>query len=331
VARVLADHALRRLLGSVLVDADEAFLNPNGIELRLGSQVLFQSTGESVRLAPGSFLTVHPGETVSISSFERLDFSAATVQRAFPDAMLMGLITPTTTMMREGVIEVATKVDAGFRGNLNWSLRNGSSRDLLLEYGEPIFKLTVLLLEGDEVPEIAYGGRPADAYQDTDGVRRSRRTVPVDVPDHRVVASDLSRLDPAKRLQEAGYPLDRVGAELAEVDGRLEVLSRELADTRADLDARTGKIEARIGTEHSSLVSSLEEAGAAGRETIRRMVSRRLRRAFGVGVGLVPIVCGSIILLAEQGLNRTTVAVAGVAVGAAVLLITFLTTGPTAD
>ena len=37
--------------------------------------------------------------------------------------MLMALITPTTTMMREGAMNVTTKVDAGFVGQLNWGLR----------------------------------------------------------------------------------------------------------------------------------------------------------------------------------------------------------------
>jgi deoxycytidine triphosphate deaminase len=32
----------------------------------------------------------------------------------------MALITPTTTMVREGAMNVATKVDAGFIGQPNW-------------------------------------------------------------------------------------------------------------------------------------------------------------------------------------------------------------------
>ena len=58
-----------------------------------------------------------------------------------------------------------TKVDPGFVGQLNWGLRNSSFKDFILGYGEPIFKMTILLLEGGEVPEIPYGQRSEDRYQ----------------------------------------------------------------------------------------------------------------------------------------------------------------------
>lgn len=123
MAAILADREIRKLIGSVLIGADANKINPNGIELRLGKHVHFHSTGEEKELGPGLFLKVSPGETVSISSMEQIDFTAATVQALLPNAMLMGFITPTTTVMREGISQVATKIDAGFRGFLNWGLR----------------------------------------------------------------------------------------------------------------------------------------------------------------------------------------------------------------
>jgi len=43
--------------------------------------------------------------------------------------MIMGLITPTTTMMREGISQVATKIDAGFKGrDLLWSTSGDGNR-----------------------------------------------------------------------------------------------------------------------------------------------------------------------------------------------------------
>lgn len=89
MAKILADRDIKRLVGRVLVDADENLLNPNGIELRLGKHVRFHSTG--------------------------------------------------------------------FKGVLNWGLRNGSIQKLTLQYGEPIFKLTLFALDRDESPDIAYG------------------------------------------------------------------------------------------------------------------------------------------------------------------------------
>jgi deoxycytidine triphosphate deaminase len=219
MARILADKEIRGLIGSVFMDAEEHLLNPNGIELRLGKHVLFHSTGEERILESGNFLKVSPGENVVISSIESIDFSEATVQRVFPGSMLMAFITPTTTMMREGISQAATKIDAGFRGRLNWGLRNSSMRDLILQYGEPIFKLTVFLLESNERPEISYGDRPRDEYQDTEGIKRSARRLPADIPKSKIVCSSLTQLDPKKQLKEAGYPFDHIGTELVALDG----------------------------------------------------------------------------------------------------------------
>ena len=68
-------------------------------------------------------------------------------------------------MMREGITHAATKVDAGFVGQLNWGLRNGSHKDVIIQRGEPIFKLTLMLLEPEEVPESPYGTKAGDKYQ----------------------------------------------------------------------------------------------------------------------------------------------------------------------
>lgn len=228
MAAILADREIRKLIGSVLIGADANKINPNGIELRLGKHVHFHSTGEEKELGPGLFLKVSPGETVSISSMEQIDFRAATVQGLLPNAMLMGFITPTTTEMREGISQVATKIDAGFRGFLNWGLRNGSTKDLILQYGEPIFKLTLFSLVDDEIPEVPYGERATDYYQDTEGIKRSERKLPADIPKAKIVSSSFDQLDPKKQLREAGYPFDHIGTELTTLHGKFEVVSKDV-------------------------------------------------------------------------------------------------------
>src|SRR5260370_26504611 len=105
MAKILADRDIRRLLGTVILGADDAPINPNGLEVRLGKHVLFQSTTEEKELGPGMFLKVLPGESVFISSLETFDFSTEAVHSVFPDCSLMALITPTTTMMREGIMQ----------------------------------------------------------------------------------------------------------------------------------------------------------------------------------------------------------------------------------
>ena len=204
MARILSDREIKNLFGSVIQGADEHLLNPNGIELRLGNRVKFISTGEEKDIPEGYFVKVSPGESVIIASLEKLDFSKKTVQKHFQNCMLMALITPTTTMIREGIMQAATKVDAGFVGNLNWGFRNSSFKDFKMQHGESIFKLTFFLLEGNEVPTINYGDKPEHKYQNTEGILSSARRLPVDIPAQKIVGSSYEKLDPKKQLREAG-------------------------------------------------------------------------------------------------------------------------------
>jgi len=134
LAKILADKDVRKLLGTVIFNADEHRINPNGIEIRLGKFVLFQSTDEERELGPDMFLKVLPGESVTISSYEQFDFHKKAIGKVFPGCDMMALITPTTTMMREGIMQSATKVDSGWDGTLNWGLRNSSIKDFILGY-----------------------------------------------------------------------------------------------------------------------------------------------------------------------------------------------------
>jgi deoxycytidine triphosphate deaminase len=120
MAKILADNDIKKLLGTVILNADERRINPNGIEIRLGRHVFFQSTEEEKELSDGTYLKVLPGESVIISSFEGLTFTRETVHRIFPGCDLMAWITPTTTMMREGIMQSSTKIDSGWNGTLNW-------------------------------------------------------------------------------------------------------------------------------------------------------------------------------------------------------------------
>jgi deoxycytidine triphosphate deaminase len=75
LSRVLADKEIRKLLGTVILNGEEDRINPNGIEIRLGRHVLFQSTDEEKALESDMYLKVAPGESVIISSFERFDLT----------------------------------------------------------------------------------------------------------------------------------------------------------------------------------------------------------------------------------------------------------------
>jgi deoxycytidine triphosphate deaminase len=322
----LADREVKRLIGTVLVDADEIRINPNGIELRLGKHVHFHSTREDATLAAGQFLKVNPGETVVISSLEQIDFSAETVHRLLPKSMLMGLITPTTTMMREGISQVATKIDAGFRGNLNWSLRNCSTHDLVLQHGEPIFKLTLFQLDEGETPDLPYGERPGDDYQNTEGIRGSTRRIPADIPRSKIVASSFDRLDPKRQLREAGYPFDHIGTELTDLHGRFEVVSTDVRMMKDEFQRRTAELSEKIVGETNALGKKLEEDRKSMLEKVESLFDRKFFRIAGIIIGALPVMYGGVTLLSGIGLGGKGVSFVAMVAGIAVVLLTLVLT-----
>lgn len=258
MAKILSDRDTKKLLGSVIIGATEDQLNPNGLELRIGGHVQFHSTDEDKTLEEGSFLKIHPGETVTISSLESVDFKAATVQAIYPGKMLMGLLTPTTTMMREGISQVATKIDAGYKGILNWGLRNGSARDLMLAYGEPIFKLTLFLLDGDEVPEIAYGDRESDKYDDAKKIVPTKRMLPARIPEEKIVSSRYGKINPKEQLREAGYPFDYISTELTQLGGRLEIVSTSSKSSMVELSGKIDDLSNKIGDQWDRVIDKID-------------------------------------------------------------------------
>ena len=326
MAKILADKGVRQLIGSVLIEADENLLNPNGIELRLGRHVLFHSTDEDREIGPGLFLKVSPGESVTISSIEQIDFREVTVQKIFPGCMLMGFITPTTTMMREGISQVATKIDAGFQGVLNWGLRNGSTRDLILQYGEPIFKLTIFLLATDETPELSYGERSTDTYQGAEGIVRSARRIPADVPKSKIVSSGFERLDPKKQLREAGYPFDHIGTELTTLHGKFEVVSTDVRMMRDEFQRRTEEVSQKIQTETQTLSTKLEDTRKSLLETVESLFDRKFLRVAGIIIGAIPVMYGGVSFLQDTALGGKPVAFIAMIGGVIVVLVTYTLT-----
>lgn len=248
MSRTLSDREVKNLIGSVILGADEKLLNPNGIELRLGHTIKFISTGEQKSLPEGHYARVAPGEMVIIASLERLDFSRATVQKHYPSCMLMAWITPTTTMMREGIVQASTKVDAGFVGNLNWGFRNSSFKDFKIQSGEPIFKLTVDLLEGDEVPEVCYGEKSEHKYQNTEGIFPSTRRILADIPDEKIVSSSFEKLDPKKQLREAGHPFTYISTELTKLDGKFDIVSTGVAALAKKIEETNDSLVDKVDT-----------------------------------------------------------------------------------
>ncbi len=326
MARILSDREIQSLLGSVILGGDKLLVNPNGIELRLGSRVRFIVTGEEREIPEDGFLRVSPGESVIIVSLESLDFSNATVAKHHRGCSLMALITPTTTMMREGIMQAATKVDAGFLGQLNWGLRNSSGKDLLIQRGEPLFKLTLLLLEGNEVPDTTYGDRPGDKYQNTKGVLLSARRVPADIPKDKIVASSFEKLDHKKQLKEAGYPFSHIGSELMQLQGKFEVVSADMRMMKETFAEKTGELSKKIEAETASVLRRLEEHGTNLKEHAEHLFSKKFGAVVGSIVGAITLLLGVWGALQAGKVKAEWMVPTLILSGVAVLLITWILT-----
>jgi hypothetical protein len=254
--------------------------------------VLFQSTDEEKVLGPGMYLKVLPGESVTISSFEDFVLTDEAIGKIFPGCDLMALITPTTTMMREGIMQAATKVDSGWEGTLNWGLRNSSIRDFVLGYGEPIFKLTLFLLEGGEIPDVRYGERANDKYQNTQGIARSTRKIPVGIPKKNFIGSSIEKLDPAKQLREAGYPFDHISTELTTLHGNFVVVSQDVAALRET-----------ITKEGETLSKKVDDSREAALKEVGHLFDRKFLGISLTGLGCVSMMFAAVTFLQAKGVT----------------------------
>ncbi len=313
MAKILPDSDIRKLLGTVILNGEVDRINPNGIEIRLGTHVLFHSTDEEKELGPGMFLKIRPGETVTISSYEKFVFTREAIHKIFPGCDLMALITPTTTMMREGITQSATKVDSGWSGTLNWGLRNSSIKDFILGYCEPIFKLTVFLLEGGEIPEIPYGEREEDKYQNAQGVVRSTRKIPVSIPKKNLITSSVENLDPARQLREAGYPFDHISTELTNLHGKFEVVSTDVVLLKETIADEARKLSGKVDDSQRTVL-----------EKVEALFDRKFLSIAGAIVGCLAIMFGVVTFLQSHGITGTALGAVALIGGLGILLIVYL-------
>jgi deoxycytidine triphosphate deaminase len=265
MALILPDRAIRLLLGKAILDGSPDCVRSNSYELRLGCRVKFDSTGEELEIPEGHFLEIQPGDFVTIASCEKLDFSRAALAGLDRPISLVGLITPTTTMMREGFLFTTTKVDPGFRGVLNWGLRNSSVKTVRLKQGERLFKLTLFELEGNEIPEKFYGEDARDSYQDSNGITASARMIPADIPERLIVRRTERKIDPTKQLLEAGYPYSHIATELVSLHGKFEIVSKDVLLLKEEFAKMQTSVERKIEAETNTLSARISDlSGSLG-------------------------------------------------------------------
>jgi hypothetical protein len=204
-------------------------------------------------------------------------------------------------------------VDSGWSGNLNWGLRNSSIKDFLIGFGEPIFKLTLFLLEHGEVPEIPYGERTGDKYQNSQGIVRSTRTIPANIPKKMLVESTVDRLDPSKQLREAGYPFDHISTELTNLHGKFEVVSTDvllLKDTIAD---EAKKLSVKVDDSQKTVLDKVES-----------LFDRKFLSIAGAIIGCLALMFGAVTFLQSHGVTGTALGVVALIGGSGILGVVYL-------
>jgi deoxycytidine triphosphate deaminase len=303
MATVLPDREIRCLIGKVIINGSEDCIRVNSYEVRLGHKAHFDSTGEEVAIPEGHFLEIEPGDFVSVESLEK---------QGKPSGVF-AWITPTTTMMREGFLFASTKVDAGYKGNLNWGIRHSSVKTIRLRQGERLFKLTLIELGPEAKPDKFYGEHRDDHYQDTDGIRESSRMIPADLSDRLLVRRTQRKIDPIKQLTQAGYPFNHIGTELIELQGKFEVVSKDVKLVRDGFDNLQRVIESKIDKETSSLSKTISEVrdkidkkiGGIFAEQFGLYFDQRMQRVYGVVCGILASGLGLYRLIAQSAPSST--------------------------
>ena len=152
----------------------------------------------------------------------------------------------------------------------------------------------------------------------------SRRRIPASLPKNKILSSGFEKLDPKKQLREAGYPFDHIGTELIRLDGKFEMVSKDVAALTKDLDARTQRLTEKIESETASLVKSLGETKQSLLDKVEMLFDRKFARVVSVLIGAISILYGGLLFLQKTRLEQTAIAFIAVVAGLAVLATTWL-------
>lgn len=141
----------------------EEHADPISIDLRLGLRYAIARRSKAPRhepkdqpemwhqdyLASDELLTVHPGDLVL----------ASTLEYVVIPANLYGMIYGKSSLARRGLqVEIAPKIDPGYRGNITLELANVGPFPVQVRPGEPIAQLLLLALAQPCTPEELYAG-----------------------------------------------------------------------------------------------------------------------------------------------------------------------------
>lgn len=278
MTKILRDNDIEKLFDTVIVRGDTNNLRPNSYILRVGNSGEFFNTNKEFKIGEKrkKGIKIPSGHSVGLTAFEEIDFRAETVHKIFPERNLHGLLSPTTDLAREGMIAPTTQIDAGYNGTLNWTINNTSPDERTFLFKENIYRLTLFLLEADEVPENLYAG----TYQGQTGYIRSKRPGAPAGMQKSDWATAFEKDDPEKHLEnliKSGYPWNLLGERLKRIDEQFGVVTNEYSQVQDSID------------ELSAQVKKISEHQAGIKDTIRAVIkeeSSSMQNSFLIKAGM---------------------------------------------
>ena len=144
------------------------------------------------------------------------------------------------------------------------------------------------------------------------------------------VKSSEEKLDPKKRLQEAGGLWSHVSTELVALDGKIEEVYKNVLDMKNEFSDRTDKLSDKISSESSTITDKLKDLEQRLREYMDQSIdkfSHKVKSSFlGWILTAVFAVAAIASIMGDDVSSKMRFAVfAGVAVLIALILIIFKT------
>jgi hypothetical protein len=178
-----------------------------------------------------------------------------------------------------------------------------------------MFKLTIFKLSGDEIPSFEYGDREQDSYQNSNGIAHSSRNIPARIPKNKLVKSSIEKIDPKKQLKEAGYPFNYIGTELTELQGKFELVSKDMLLIKEEFSKTTDLLSKRIEDTKDSLILN-----------VQALFKDNFLKIAGIILGAVPIFLGLFKLIQKTELNNNVQSICLILFGIIVVVVAFIIT-----
>jgi hypothetical protein len=139
--------------------------------------------------------------------------------------------------------------------------------------------------EAGELPDKVYGEDPQDHYQGTNGIKESARMIQADIPERMLVRKTRRKVDPIKQLTQAGYPFNHIGTELVELQGKWEIVSKDVAVIKDGFESFQKSLEAKIDKETTTISNSVANIPKNIRDTFSEQFGlyfdQRMQRVYG--------------------------------------------------